>query len=313
MPNTPDAADDFNPYTPESLPAMPPADETPERPRGPDGRFLKSDETPAPKIPPSLARQARQVLGLTDEDLADMTAAEVRSDLRFHTLADRMDRVSRVSADDGRSAQAAPSEPTSFAPLSADETDYEALVKAVNALAARMSQYEEAAQQIPKMAQYLNAHAQQEQLSFADEVDEFFAQHPETYGVGTYEEVDQDSLEFGFREKMIEVALKANKGRRKGIRAVLERLHAKHTGQKPAQLRRAAQLNPPQDEPEDETDRLYASGRGVLGRPTQRNGGVPATGLEGALRDTAAILDAAKARTGRRNSVVGGSLNGIPE
>lgn len=315
MPDTPEAADhDFNPYEsplaadPAPAPSEPPAD-TSLPPRGPDGRFLKSDDAPAAPAPRGLSaarrREARQVLGWTDEDIDAASPGEV-----LITLQNAKHQASRDrDRDGGRAAQAAPPEPG----LSPDTTDYDTLVRLVGELQAEVRTLREAAGHIPRMAQYIQAQEQRERVALADELDDFFALHPDVYGPGTYQDVEQDSPEFWDRVAMMKRGLRETRGRTKGLRAALERLHAERYGGRGRPAPRE------QDDDGDEADRLYAAGRGVPGnghsRPSSRAGAPPAPGYDAAKAEVGAILNRAKvnADRGRGNRVIPGTLDGLAD
>ncbi len=319
MPNTQNA-DEFNPYSPEGTTASdaPPPEDTSTTPRNPDGTFAKrdtpeGDSTPRPSgnVTPALRRQAKQLLGLEDEDIEGWSKSELQRELLFHKQMDRMERMGRYEQGGGRATQAAPAE-SAVAELSADSTDYETLVGTVNDLRSRLAAIENAAQHVPKMAQFIERQEQREQLDLADELDNFFSEHPDTFGDGDWKEVDRDSPDFFCREFVAKAALKATRGQTRGLRKALERVYAERFGGARPRTPPARNGPPPPDAGEDETDRRYAAGRGVLGRPTSR-AGAPASGYEAALAGTEAILNRANLRGGRGNSVIPGTLDGLPE
>lgn len=250
----------YNPYPAESN--TPPADAEPQAPAQIDrdpktGRFTK------PGLTASLIREARDA-GLTDDDLAEMGAAEVRQHVREAKMEAKWERLFRVQQN-GRDAATSVADHGPNPPAAEkffDDADvHPTIVDAVNKLKAHFdAQLAELKGNYEPVVQHVKAQAKAAGDSFARRMEKFYAKHPEIYG--THKLTGDEARDAEFKESpeffarmQTFAAWKKAGGDVDDLEAGLESAHNARFGARAAQKQ------------DDEVQRWED---GILGRPTQR-------------------------------------------
>ena len=243
------------------------------------GRFLK------PGFSTALVREAR-THGLTDEELAEMTVADVRAHVRDAKLDSRFERQSerleRLFTE--RPSQHAEPTPAEQAKLLDDEDGYDkGLVALLKRQQAEIDALKEQVKDYPEVRGHVQQQARTQAEAFNRAIEREFAKHPHIFGTGTIDKLDRDSPEFDFRMAAVKAHRKAG--------AVLDELSANVQ----AFVAERFQARP---EPK-EADAVSEWEQGVLGRPTQRGLVETPPGREKAIEGVRTILPKRNGRAER--------------
>lgn len=260
------------------------------------GRFAKPTHIPA-----SLVREAKQ-FNLTDDDLAEMTSADVRAHVRDAKFEQRIERMWRLGGDDRpRPAQAEPADAPPAEPKRSVEQDliddgYDKKISAlIGRLHDRIDKLEADTKDLPEFKGHVRDQARQTAEQFGRAVEREFAKHPHIFGAGKIDDIDKDSPEFDFRM----AAVKAHRKAGGAIDELADNIAAF-----------VAERFQAKPEPKADDDAAAEWEAGVLGRPTQR-------GLVDTPAGREKAIEGARAKIPARNGAVqrparGAYLNSTP-
>lgn len=290
----------FNPF---SKPATPPAEPAAAKPasieRDPNtGRFLK------PGLSAALLRDARTA-GLTDDDLGEMTAEDIRSHINDHKWNDRLEKVFALKERAQEAPRPAAAEPAFDLGVKGYSEDSEKgiaddIVTAMKRLQTYFDgEIKKLREEFSPVAQHVHSQAKAQNESFERRMERFYARHPAVYGQGTLKELEKSDPEFRdspefFARMQTFAAWKKSGESAEDLEAGLEREHAARFGGR-AQAAAA-----------DETDEIREWEAGIYGRPTQRAAAEPPPGTDKAVQGVRSKLAEINGSNGRGRVRPGG-------
>lgn len=253
-------------------------------------------------ITPHLVTRARKC-GLTKEDLAEMSPADIRDFCRDFELDARIDKrfameeSKRVAAEKGHQAQE--QRQVFQHGLNADNAN----PQIVEALDKMRDHYEGVIAELEKrvggVQQFAEGQIKREAESFGRRVERCFAKHPEIFGTGPIDQMDRESIEFDFRMAAVKAHRKAGNLLEELEDNIESFVKERFSGKRGA----GAGAGKAIEEDRDETAEWEA---GVLGRPTQAGPRANPPGREKAannLRDRLAPLKQSRGSTKGTNGV----------
>lgn len=255
------------------VPQPPAAVATPGAPlRRPDGTFL-----PKHSHPDRLVAEAR-TLGISDEDIAAMSAADLRADVRdarLERMLNRRDQTVNAALDREPAPQpAAPTAPAFEVPEFSDEYDdnIRALAKTVKTLTERLAALEGGVGEIKGF------HQAQANKTLTEQCDAFFAKDPDLYGKGGVDDLKADGPEMARRMVVIEQAKKLDRNL-----PVAVKLQKAQDTIYPGARKAPVPATPPPAEPKPTRPTPEQWQEAGVARPTQREGGAEPAGKKKAM------------------------------
>jgi hypothetical protein len=258
------------------------------------GRFLK------PGLSGTLVAKAKR-LGITDDDLRDMDASDLREEVRSREFDAKLEKVlnvratmDRVQAEARESVRNTP-QPEHFDVGLTEETANPEIIAAFKRMQER---YEKKIADLEKAvgetSQHVKGQVQREEQSFARRVEKCFSKHPAIFGDGPIDKLDQSSPEFHFRLAAV-AAHRTNGGLPEDLESNIDQFVDSKFARRKAK--------PAVEEPDEDVDEAAEWEAGVLGRPTTAGPREAPDGYEKALagvRSRMAPFREKKTRAGTR-------------